>query len=84
MDLLERTKRELAKQIHWSKKAIVIKMYHLYKIDSDRRWSCADTAKDLGYSRAFISESVKLCDHISLMPEIINLSRKRALIKVRS
>lgn len=82
MDLLERTKRELAKQIHWSKKAIVIKIYHLAKLEIDKRWSCADTARDLGYSRAFISESIKLCDNLT--PEIKELSRKYALVRIRS
>lgn len=82
-NILERTLRELAKDIHWSRKAVVIKVYHGIMLVENSKYTLADTARDLGLSKAFISESIKLAESLMEHPEYIHLSRNKALVKVR-
>lgn len=81
--LLERTKDELSREIHWSKKAVVINIYNMSCLSLDNTHSFADTARHLNVSRAYVSECIKLANLFSKNPEIIHMSRKAALKMVR-
>lgn len=81
--LLERTIHEINRDIHWSKKAVVINIFHNAMLVNDIKWNFADSARDLNVSRAYVSESVKLAKAIQNEPELIHISRKSALRKVR-
>ena len=83
--LLDRTKDELDKEgNHWSRRVVVINVYHHYKLNINPRWTYADTGRDLKVSKAFVSEAIKLANSIVKMPELINLSRKKAISMVRT
>lgn len=82
--LKERTIQELAKDIHWSKKAVVINIYHNACLNVNPRWTYADTARDLGVSKAFVSENIKLASVMQNNAELIHMSRKRALFFMRN
>lgn len=83
MDLLERTKKELERKIHWSKKVIVVAIYHTSRATGNPHWSCADTGRELLLSRAFVSEQIKLNELIASDPSVISLSRQKALRRLR-
>lgn len=82
--LLERTRDELSRKIHWSKKAVVINVFHTAMIASNPRWNFADSGRSLGFSKAYISEQVKLASVFKDHPDIIHMSRSRALVFMRN
>lgn len=81
--LLERTRDELSREIHWSKKAVVINIYNMACLATNSNHSFADTARHLNVSRAYVSECIKLANLFSKSPDIIHMSRKSALKLVR-
>ena len=80
-DILTRTKDELKKNIHWSKKAVVINTFHKTALIFDSKWTLTNTAKELGFSKAYISECVMLANRIT--PEMTRISRRSALRLVK-
>jgi len=81
--LLERTRDEMLKDIHWTSKTLAILLYHTTKVEENPRWSYAQTGRDLNMSRAYISENIMLGRLLKIKPEIIHLSRAKALNVVR-
>lgn len=82
--LQERTRNELIKSIHWSKKAVVINLYHYHKLQTEKKWTISDTSRDLQVSRAFICEDIKLAKALVKHPQLVKMGRKEALKFVRS
>jgi hypothetical protein len=81
--LLERTKDELNSNNHWSRKVVAINLYHNSKLMVHPNWHLAGTGKDLGLSRSFVSEAIKLAEALPDNPKLLNLSRRKAIFQVR-
>lgn len=83
MDLKERTLRELKKKIHWSKKAVVINLFHNAMISQDSKWTLASTSNELKISKAYVSECINLANSLNDHPDMISMSRSKALKLIR-
>jgi len=81
--LLQKTIDEINKDIHWSRKAVAINIYHNSCLVSQPRHSFADTARDLNVSRAYVSEMIMLINKLADHAELMNMSRSKALIYMR-
>lgn len=82
--LLEKTKDILFKEVHWTIKARAITNYHKEMVKSIPRYSYASTARDLGVSRAYISENIRLYNSLETNRDWIHMSRKKAIEFLRS
>lgn len=80
MTFLERYQREDT----WYGKVIVMEIYHLARIHSDKNWTIADTARDFGgVSNGLVSENLKLAKAMHERDDLINAkSRVDALKKL--
>jgi hypothetical protein len=83
LSLQERTRNELKKDVHWTRKAVVINIYHNYKCNSSARWTYADTGRDLDVSKSYISECIALAKILDKHPDMIHMSRIKALSYMR-
>lgn len=84
MDLKDRTLRELKKKIHWSKKAVVINLFHNAMLGINSKWTLADTSLSLDISKAYVSECINLANSLNDHPEMTKISRSAALKLIRS
>ena len=83
MDLKDRTLREINRDIHWSKKAVVINIFHNYMLTINSKWTIANTSEELKISKAYVSECINLAKSLNDHPEMISMSRNKALKLIR-
>ena len=68
----------------WHEKAILMEIYHLAMLMSDKSWKVADTASHFNCSIGLVSENLRLAHYIHSDASILKcLSRVDALKKVK-
>jgi hypothetical protein len=79
--LLEKSLAELKKNIHWSRKAVVISVFHNVMLLDNPKWTVTNTAKELEISKAYASECIMLANKLS--DDMTRMSRRVALRLVK-
>jgi len=80
--------KEIKNEKNWSKKCKLILEYHTQEQEKtsgmrNHKWRISDTAKELGMSIGYISESLKLAHELEDKPVLSKLSRETALKVLR-
>jgi hypothetical protein len=76
---------KIKSEVLWYKKCKIIVAYHNFmkrKRNSNKRnikWTVSDTARELGLSVGYVSESIKLNNAIEKLPYLANITRTEAL-----
>ena len=73
----------LRKEKRWSKRALIINLYHNSMLLKRKKWNQRLTAKRLDISLGQVNEALKLADAIIKNSEIEKLSRNEALKVIR-
>ena len=68
----------------WWKKATLVESFHIVRILQDKSWKLGDTAKEIRMSMGFVSEELTLARALKDNPKLKELSRNKALKKIRS
>ena len=71
-------------ETHWTKKVMIMEIYHLAMTQTDKRWTLADTAAEFEVSIGLVSENLKLADALHSKISLMECqSRQEALKSMR-
>jgi hypothetical protein len=74
-------KEKYHKEKEWLNKVVVMEVYHLHKLCSNKKWKISDTAKYFGVSKGLVSENLNLAENLMKVESCS--SRKKALEKLK-